>query len=231
MNRFPRCSVELLLPLVAGFASVTATAQEPYPQTTPEGLERVESERMDAVYWRPGASLAQYERIMLLDCSVSFIKDWELNQEERRKLYRADAEDMARIRSLLGQEFREVFTQELQERGGYEIVDSAADDVLMLRPAIVNLDVTAPVLDEPGTIINYVNSTGEMTLSLELYDSVTNALIGRAIDRQEGREVDSFLISDRIANEAEADRILLDWASTLREALDAEWAGNVESTE
>lgn len=220
----------VLLPLVATCGSAVTTAQEPYPQTTPEGLARVESERIDALYWRPGANLAPYDRILLRDCSVSFIKDWELDQEERRKVYRADAEDMARIRGLLADEFREVFTQELQDRGGYEIVDTAADDVLLIEPAIVNLDVTAPVLDEPGTIINYVNSTGEMTLSLDLYDSVTGALIGRAIDRQEGRKVETFLISDRIANEEEADRILLGWASLLREALDAEWAGKPEQT-
>lgn len=104
-------------------------------------------------------------------------------------------------------------------------MDSDAEDVLLLEPAIVDLDVTAPVLEEPGTIINYVDSTGEMTLVLELSDSVTGALIGRAIDRQEGRKVETFLISDRITNEQEADRILLGWASILREALDAEWVG------
>jgi len=229
MTTFARGSA--LLPLLAAvFASAVTIAQEPYPETTPDGLVRVESERMDAVYWRPGASLAPYERILLRDCSVSFVKDWELNQEERRKVYRADAEDMERIRGLLAEEFRAVFTQELQERGGYEIVDSAAEDVLLLQPSIVNLDVTAPVLDEPGTIINYVDSTGEMTLSLDLYDSVTGALIGRAIDRQEGREVETFLISDEITNKEEADRILLGWASTLREALDAKWAGGPEPT-
>lgn len=228
MKRSARRSIGLLLSLVAGSLAATAAAQESFPERTDDGLERVASERMDAVYWRPGASLGQYERILLLDCSVAFIKDWELNQEERRKLYKADAEDMQRIRDLLAQEFREVFTQELEQVGGYEIVDAAADDVLLLRPAIVNLDVGAPVLDEPGMIVNYVSSTGEMTLSLELYDSMTNSLIGRAIDRQQGREVKGFLISDRGTNEAEADRILQAWASTLREALDAQWAGGAE---
>jgi hypothetical protein len=118
-----------------------------------------------------------------------------------------------------------VFTREL-ESGGYELVDAAAGDVLQLRPAIVDLDVTAPELDVPGVVVNYVTSTGEMTLNLELIDSVSSSVIGRAIDRQEGSEVrGGVLISDSVRNREEADRILTSWAGTLRAALDDRWSG------
>ena len=199
-------------------------AQSEIPATTYDGLERVDSARLDILYWRPGASLAPYKRIALLDCAVEFVKDWELNQDERRKVYQATAEDMERIRGLLAEEFRVVFTRALQA-GGYEIVDAVADDVLLLRPAIVNLDVAAPdIAGVPGNVVNYVATTGEMTLYMELYDSATNSPIGRVIDRQEGSETGGIQISDRVTNRAEADRILGGWAGVLVEALDARWS-------
>jgi hypothetical protein len=164
--------------------------------------------------------------VALADATVAFQKSWIEEQNRPRKIYKADADDMQRIRGLVAQEFRTVFTRELAERGKYEIVDKPADDVLLLRPSIIDLVVAAPDVGAPGMVVNYVTSTGEMTLLLELYDSVTNALIGRVIDRQHGSDVEGFLITDRITNQAEADRILTIWASTLREALDAGWSGH-----
>jgi hypothetical protein len=206
-------------------SSKPVAAQSELPETTVEGLERVPAARADALYWRPNATLAPYKRVALLDCSVAFVKDWESTQDERRGFYKADAEDMARIRAELAKEFRNVFTQELTA-GGYEIVDTVGNDVLQLKPAIVDLDVTAPPLDVPGNVINYVDTTGEMTLHLELYDSATNALIGRAIDRAEGSPTGGIQISDTVKNREDADRILRAWAVALRDALDAQWTAS-----
>jgi hypothetical protein len=228
MKRAARYSVESVLCLLAmGLWAGQTLAQDSLPQRTEDGLERVQSERMDVVYWRPGASLARYKRIMLLECTVAFVKDWEQerNQAARRSVYRADAEDMQRIRTLLAEGFRKEFTRELEERGGYEIVDVAAEDVLLLRPSIVDLDVTAPVLPIPGQLVNYVATTGEMTLHLELHDSATNSLIGRAIDRGQGSETGGLQISDSVTNQADAVRILREWAATLRNSLDEQWSG------
>ena len=122
-------------------------AQADLPATTEDGLTKLESKRIDVLYWRPGASLAPYKRIALLDCLVAFRKDWQEDQNrDRRGTERVTAEDMERIQTLLAEEFRKEFTRELQERGGYEIVDVVGEDVLVLRPAIVNLDVAAPDL-------------------------------------------------------------------------------------
>jgi hypothetical protein len=224
LRRSPRTIAPALLAALA-FGAPAIFADD-LPATTPEGLELVQSERLDVVYWRPGATLAAYKRVALAEATIAFEKTWIEKQNRPRKVYKADAEDMQRIRGLLAQEFRTVFSRELAERGKYEIVDTAGEDVLLLRPSIVDLVVAAPDLGAPGMVINHVTSTGEMTLLLELYDSVTNSLIGRVIDRQHGSDVEGFLITDRIKNQAEADKILTIWASTLREALDAGWSGH-----
>jgi uncharacterized protein DUF3313 len=215
--------------LAAVIVSAPALAQrnKDLPKETEEGLVLLEgTKRVDVVYWRPGASLAQYKRIALLDAEVQFRKDWLEDQNDSRPgVNRVTAEDMERIRGLLAEEFRTMFTKELQEEGGYQMVEVVGEDVLLLRPAIVNLDVNAPDIPQAGRVNNYVASAGSMTLYMELFDSATRSLIGRVIDHREGMETGMMQIANSVTNRAEADRILRAWANTLREALDQQWAG------
>lgn len=210
--------------LTASLVSSATFAADELPERTDDGLVRQDARHLDVLYWRPGASLEPYRRVAILDPYVAFRKNWERDQNEDRRLYRVTAEDMERIRDVLADEFREEFTRELEERGGYEIVDVAADDVLVLRPAIVNLDVAAPDIETPDARRSYTASAGSMTLYMELYDAATNELIGRAIDQREGMDTGGFQVTNSVTNRAEADRILRAWANTLREALDEHWS-------
>lgn len=46
--------------------------------------------------------------------------------------------------------FRQVFTEELTKNGGYTMATSAGEQVLSIKPAIVDLDVAAPDTDTAG---------------------------------------------------------------------------------
>ena len=50
------------------------------------------------------------------------------------------------MKAGLAAEFKKVFTDELQNKGGYQVVTTAAPDVLVLRPALLNVEVNAPDL-------------------------------------------------------------------------------------
>ena len=90
----------------------------------------------------------------------------------------------------------------------------------VLRPALINLAITAPDLQSPDMNRTIVQSAGQMTLYLELYDSVSNTLLARVVDPQADRR--GFAQSANSAtNKAAADRILRQWASALRLHLDA----------
>ena len=173
------------------------------------------------MYWREGATLDQYSRIRLESCFVAFRKNWarDQNRENRSLDGRVSDRDVLRIKSELAEEFGSVFRKELSEDGGFELVDEVTNDVLVLRPAIVNLDVTAPDLRTASRTSSFVESAGEMTLILEFYDGVTGDIIGRAIDYREDRRSGFAQRANSATNRAAADRILKNWAGSLRESL------------
>ena len=192
------------------------------PKTTHDGLMLLEGSKVRGAYVKPGATLAPYNRLVLLDCYVAFAKDWqkEHNREVVGLSQRVTDKDMARIRERMAAEFKKIFTEELETEGGYEIVDGVAPDVLILRPAIINLSPVAPDVGAAGWSHTLVTSVGQMALFLELYDGPTGDIIARIVDPQTGDRGGMAMEANRATNKRETDRILRHWADLLRKALD-----------
>ena len=200
--------------------SLFAKSQE-LPEVTEDGLHRVPDSKMAIVYAEPGAELTEYKRVRLLEAEVAFKKNWARDQRNRSadKL-RITSTDIDRIKNSLSAEFQTVFRQTLEE-GGYEVVDENAEDVLLVRPAIINLDVNAPDTPRAGRSKTYTTSAGEMTLYIELYDSITGDLIAKALDRRIDNPSRSghYTWTNSVTNKAAANRILKGWATILLDAL------------
>ena len=190
------------------------------PEVTVDGLHHVADTELAIVYVNPDADLSGYTKFYLVDAHVAFKKNWRRDQNMTASRIRVTANDMEKIKAELAELFREVFTETLTE-GGYELATERADDVLIIRPAIINLDVNAPDTMSSQFTRSYGESAGEMTLYLELYDSVTDDLLGKALDRQFDRDTGSFQWQNRVTNRAAANRILKEWANVLKEGLDA----------
>lgn len=197
-------------------------AAKDLPDVDENGLHRVKSSEMRVVYARPGATLAGYDRVAILECFVAFRENWQrdYNASVRGAGRRISDEDVARIKRDVADEFRKVFVNELETEGGYEVVDVAADDVLLLRPAIINLDVAAPDTRGPGRYNTIVASAGSMTLYLELYDAASDEMIARVVDPRAAPNRGGASLGNSVNNKAEADRILRRWAGILRSHLD-----------
>ncbi len=200
--------------------SITAFANEGNPpEVTVDGLHRVKDTKMALVYAKPDVDLSQYNRIYLTEPQIAFTKNW-LQTQNSIPNQTVRREDMERIRTELAALFMEVFRQELQNNGGYVLVDGIADDVLIVHPAIVDLDVFSP--DTPGTAgtRSAIPSVGTMTLYMELIDSVTGDMLVKAIDNKYDRTRTHIQAQNRVRNEAAAREMLGDWANLLRLALD-----------
>ena len=195
-----------------------AVAEEAVPEVTVEGLQLIKDSNLALVYAEPGIDLGQYSKIYLDDAYIAFRKNWQRDQNRHHPL-KVMAEDMARMKAELSSLFREVFSRTLEE-GGYELVTERAGNVLLIKPAIINLDVFAPDTMDANRGSSYSETTGEMTLYLELYDSVTDDLLAKALDRNTDRQTGYFQWQNRVTNRAAANRILQVWANVLKEGLD-----------
>ena len=218
--RFLKLIPVSLATVLLATAGTAIAKQEELPEVTEDGLHRVPDSKMAVVYAEPGADLAQYERIQLMDAYVAFKKNWARDQRSRsaNKL-RVNSRDIEKIKGDLAKEFQAVFKKTLED-GGYEVVEESAEDVLLVRPAIINLDVNAPDTMSAGRSRTYTSSAGEMTLYIEIYDSVTGDLIAKALDRRIDTSRQGYYTwTNSVTNSAAAKRILGGWASILLDAL------------
>lgn len=213
-------SSALALSMLVGFAHA---AKAP-PAETPDGLELVPKTKLNAVYRRPGATLEGYTEIGLVPCQVAFKQNWmkEHNRDAIDLSSRVTQKDVDRIRDKLGAECDKYFRAALLEDPPYTLVEqfNRGEPVLIVRPNIVNLDVTSPDLNQAGRSRSYNTSAGEMTLVLELLDGTTGEVLARAYDRRSDADYGRMTWSNGVTNKAAADRMLKDWAGRLRTALD-----------
>jgi hypothetical protein len=206
----------LIFACPAGFA-----AKEPPPEVDKDGLHLYKQTKERIAYVRPGATFTQYKRVAILDPYVEFSKDWvkNYNRDQRDPSRQIRDSDLDRARTALQSDFKRIFTEELQKDGRYQVTDSGGPDVLVLRPALINIQVNAPDLMTAGRSYTFVESAGAMTIYLELWDSASNTLLARVIDGS----VDPAFYGQRassVTNRAAADRMMRDWADELRSRLD-----------
>ena len=213
-TRLQTCVAAIAL-MVGMFAvSDAAQARKSLPETTPEGLKLVPKTKVSAVYLRDGVDFSGYTKVAILDCYVAFKKNWQRDQNDNGDPFKVSDSDVTRIKTELAEEFKKVFARELTAKG-QTVVTTGGPDVLVLRPAIINLDVAAPDTMQPGITHTFSASAGQATLFLELYDSVTSELLARVYDAEEAGDMGFVGVRNSVTNRADADRMLKKWADLL----------------
>ena len=216
---FARLLATACIALLLGACAGTSAPDESY-----DGLVLVPDTKVGAVYTRPGVNLAGYGAYGLEHCSVAFRNNWLRDQNNSRMdlSNRVTQKDVDRIKDALSAACEESFRQALEQAPPYQLVDSfdGGEAVLVLRPAIINLDINAPDVITPGRTRTYTTDAGEMTLVLEGLDGTTGEVLFRVVDRQRSLDSSRLRWSNSVTNQAEANRILKRWASQLRKALD-----------
>ena len=210
----------IIITLIFSFTAVSPVlAKKDLPAINDEGMELVKDSDLATVYADPGADLSVYNRVMLLDATVAFKKNWKRDQNRYGNSLKVRDRDMVKIQEEVATTFREVFTKELVD-GGYAMADEPGEDVLLVKPAIVDLDVTAPDIQSSSLTRSFSESAGEMTLNLELFDSLTNDKIAKATDRKRDNYRGYLEWRTSVSNRSDAKRMMRGWAKALTSALD-----------
>jgi hypothetical protein len=201
---------------------LTALAEDANPQF--ENLVPVGEPNVAVAYIDPDADFSVFKRVMLLDTFVAFRSGWERDQRRGTRGTRISASDMERIKTRVSELFNSVMIESLEANDGYEVVSEPDYDVLLVRAAIIDLDVTAPDTSTAGRSRTYTANSSAATLYIELFDSVSGQIIGRAFDRQSTRNAGSMMRwSNRASNTADARRVFRGWSETLRGFLDSHY--------
>ena len=201
-------------------AASLAVAKADLPAVSHDGLHLLPDTKLRAVYMKPGADLGDYDKVALLDTYVAFRKNWQRDHNNEEPFdQRVSDKDMKEIRERVAKEFTREFTKVLSTEGGHEVVTDAGDGVLILRPAIIDLDINAPDTMSAGMSQTFVASAGSMTLYLELYDGKTQSIIARIIDPEAADNAGIAEVANRVTNTADFDRVLRRWAEILNKHL------------
>jgi Protein of unknown function (DUF3313) len=211
---------KLVLLFTALIFAGSAYAAQSLPEVSHDGLHLQKGSKVAAVYKAEGADLSQYKEVALLEAYVAFKKNWkrDYNRNEVGLDGRINDREMKKIRDEVAKEFNKVFTEVLSTEGGHKMVTEGAEGVLIIRPAIINLEVTAPDLMTASMSRTASGSAGQLTLYMELLDGKTGALIYRVID-PEAAGNDMWQIRNEVTNRADMDRVLKRWATLLNDQL------------
>ena len=224
----PRSS-RLVLPVTLFLLAACATVPA-LSEVTPDGLTQVKKAKADLVYVRSGVSFAGYNKVVLLEPTVAFRKNWQAESSSKAVNRPVTDADMAKMIDTGKKMLTEEFSRRLT-KAGYTLVTVAGPDVLAIKSAILELDINAPVPESERGSTNkvYADRTGEATLVVELYDSVTGQLLARAYDQTAG-DYESFRRNTertRNTNIQDAEYVMNDWSKKLVKGLERAKEGKI----
>ncbi|MEH6585819.1 MAG: DUF3313 family protein [Halioglobus sp.] len=209
-----------VLALALAFAGISSQGVQSTdaPEISYDGLHLDPDSDVALMYVKPDADFSVYEEFIMLEAYVAFKKNWQRDTKVAGR--RVSNKDMEKIKLEAAELLHESFKKELDEVGGYKFVDSSGDKVMILRPALIDLDITAPDIPVAGRVTNYVASAGSATLFLEIYDSVSGEILARLIDRRNMQNYGQARWANSVTNRADAARMFKRWASLLRQGMD-----------
>jgi hypothetical protein len=192
------------------FAAPAVTAK---PPATWDGLVQVKSKRLDLVYLQPGADFRGYSKVMLDATEVAFAKDWQRNYNRSAAGFTRVSESELQTAVAKGVTAASDIFAEAWSKGGYQIVSSPGPDVLRVTTGVVNINVNAPDRPTAGRSYTYSSDAGSATLVVEARDSMTGALLGRAVDQRILGDSGPATWRTSVSNRADFRDVVKTWAS------------------
>jgi hypothetical protein len=203
-----------LFPIVtASLMLVAGVADAAKPQADWDGLTQVKSKRFKLVYLRPGADFRGYTKVMIQPTEVAFHKDWarDYNRGSRSLSSRVSDRDVqdAVKRGVLAA--NDIFA-EAWSKGGYAIATTPAPDVVSVKTGILDIRVTAPDIRSAARSYSFANEAGSATFFVEVRDSMTGELLGRAVDQRLAGD-NSTAWRTSVSNQGDFRNLVRDWAT------------------
>ena len=178
-------------------------------------LVRIRSQSVDRAYLLPGADFSIYKKVRIAPSQITFQKDWlrNMNQGAVSLDQRIRDEEANRILAAARSGFDEIWSAAFAA-AGYQVVTEPGVDVLEIEPRVIDLYINAPDLNTAIPTRKYTVETGQAALVLEVRDSLSGALLGRATDRRTaGARSGHLEWTTRVTNRSDFRRLFTQWAT------------------
>lgn len=190
------------------------------PRETPDGLVRVDGTPFELAYVRPGADFSRYRRIQVRPIAIEYAKTPDLTRlvQKRQRNYRITDEQRTRV----SRAFAASFTQAMTADGRWVLTTEPGPETLMVRVALANLAVHVPVAKTDSRKPMLVEDAVDVTLVVELRDSLSQQPLARGRDTQSARLASGTFRPDQQDELRQSVQAVFDrWTAALRERLDA----------
>ena len=211
----------ILMAAIASAMLLAGPAAEAKAPDTWDGLVKVNSKRADVLYLQPGADFRGYTKVMLDPTEVAFAKSWRRSQNSTdRGLSGTISDRQVQDAITKGVDASNQIFAEAWTKGGYVVVTTPAPDVLRIKTGVVNIWVNAPDVPAAGRSHTFAPEAGQATYFVEARDSITGAILGRAVDQRfAGDTAHNWRTS--VSNRADFRELVEAWAAASVRGVDA----------
>ena len=148
---------------------------------TSDGLYHVDPRVMETAWVRPDLNLAKYTGILIMPTITSFREvfgSYNPRTASGTNGFRVSEINKNRLRVYFGEAFHE-FASQLKP---YEIADGAGRNVLLVQGFLIDVVSRIPP-ERSGSNRLLVRRPWEVTLMVELRDSMSNQLLARSVEK------------------------------------------------
>ncbi|MEE8294692.1 MAG: DUF3313 family protein, partial [Sphingomonadales bacterium] len=172
-----------------------------------EGLYLVEDAKVNIAFAHPDFDLGNYNQVMIEPLEFALEQNEAEEKKKQRRNCSVSADKLAACtgdnpfaiteedKSKMVEVFAEIMASHMGKGPPIEMVTEAASGVLVFKPTIAQINITAPrdssrySSSRSARTRVYTRSSGSITLVGQFFDGGTGALVAYIIDQQIGTDV------------------------------------------
>lgn len=186
-----------------------------------DGLHEIDNARFTSAWADPAIDFSRYSKVIPGGAEFQFRTEEKTSGTTRARSTETEFYISDANREKLVEETSAIFAEELANSERFEVTDTRGDDVIILRGALHDIVSNVPP-DPIGRGDIYLSSVGEITIVVEVIDSMSNKVIFRGAERRVAeRTGGTAMRSTSVTTWAEVRRLIRRWATTVREGLDS----------
>lgn len=240
MKKYWEIIVGILLASVISFgvtAQTIDTSEEGVKSK--EGLYLVEGAKVNIAFVLPDLDLSNYSQVLIEPLEFALEQNENEEKKQQRRNCSVSADKLAACtgdnifaiteedKKEMAEVFAEIIAHHMEKGPPIEMVSKAAAGVLVFKPTIAQINITAP---KGGSRYSgsrsarsrvYTRSSGSITLVGQFFDGGTGELVAYIVDQQIGTDV--WHSNDRISNWGDLRLAFHQWARLFRKRLDQDF--------